>query len=439
MESTEEKYLRSQIDDPYRRNNAPNSYKNRQFNGYRVATDQYTGEKVFYSCTGADSAKGAPRHFTTQTTSNVDHIQPIDVINKRYAGRMSAEDLKRIANSDYNLALTNEALNKAKNGSTNFQYLQEQFKKGTPENLTTTVNMLSLQVNADVHIKIEAESTIARRNIESKLQSQQAKEAIEIAGTKATDSVHVGASAAMVSLTVSSLNNICYVASGKKDLKSALRDVGSDTANSAVSEIGLDATKKIISRIVEKTDAKQLAAITKRQLPTDEIALAAMVAGSVSRYLDGEMSGEDCVIEILLNGAGTYAYQLGAIVGGPIGAVVASVIVTQIANTIVAYRQEKKISAARDAEVNSILHEAMAEIVCQRNEIKEYFDKETKRWDDAIDEGFALILSSAFEQNSYGIAVGLNTILSLFNEKVYYENLEEFDKDFLNPESTLIL
>ncbi len=439
MESSEEKYLRSQIDDTYRRNNAPNSYKNRQFNGYRVATDQYTGKKVYYSWKGANSAKGAPRHFTTQTTSNVDHIQPIDVVNKHYASRMSAEDMKRIANSDYNLALTNEALNKAKSGSTNFQYLQEQFKKGTPEDITTTVNMLSLQVNADVHIKIEAESTIARRSIESKLQSQQIKEAVETAGTKATDSIHVGASAAMVSLTVSSLNNICYVASGKKDLESALRDVGSDTANSAVSAMGLDATQKIISRIAEKTDAKQLAAITKQQLPVAEIALATMVAGSVSRYLDGEISGEDCVIEILLNGAGTYAYQLGALVGGPVGAVVASVIVTQIANTIVEYRQIKKIAAAKDAEVNTILRDAMAEIVNQRNEIKEYFDKEGKRWDDTIDNGFALILSSALEQNSTGITSGLNMILSLFNTHAYYQNLEEFDEDFFNPESTVIL
>ena len=121
MDTSEKKYTRSQLDNPYRRNTAPNSFKNRQFNGYRVATDQYTGKKIYYSRVGADSSKGAPRHFTTQTTSNVDHIQPIDVFNKRYSSQLSAEDARRILNSDCNLALTNEALNKAKNNSTNFQ------------------------------------------------------------------------------------------------------------------------------------------------------------------------------------------------------------------------------------------------------------------------------------------------------------------------------
>lgn len=426
MDTSGKKYTRSQLDNPYRRNTAPNSFKNRQFNGYRVATDQYTGKKIYYSRVGADSAKGAPRHFTTQTTSNVDHIQPIDVFNKRYSSQLSAEDARRILNSDCNLALTNEALNKAKNNSTNFQYLREQFKQGTPEDITTTYNMLSAQLGADVNIKIEVESTKIRRNLQSNMQSKSMKNLIEAVGANTTKSIQTGVSAAMVSLTVSSLNNLSYVASGKKDIKSALRDISSDTANSAVSAAGLDATQKIISGIADKAGAKQLASITKQQLPVAEIALANMVIGSVSRYLDGEISGEDCVIEILLNGAGTYAYQLGMLIGGPAGAVVTSVVVTQIANTIVEYRQMKKIAAAREAEINNVLREAMHEIICQRTAIKAYFDAERHRWDDAIDNGFALILSSALDQNSDGITDGLNMILALFNQQVLFPTTESF-------------
>ena len=132
------------------------------------------------------------------------------------------------------------------------------------------------------------------------------------------------------------------------------------------------------------------------------------------------------MIEILLNGAGTYAYQLGMLIGGPAGAVVTSVVVTQIANTIVEYRQMKKIAAAREAEINNVLHEAMHEIIRQRTVLKDYFDEERHRWDDAIDNGFAIILSSALEQNSNGIADGLNMILALFDQQVLFPTTESF-------------
>lgn len=438
MDERQEKYTRSQLDNPYRRNTAPDSFKNRQFNGYRVTTDKYTGEKIYYSSTGVNSAKDAARHYTTKTTANVDHIQPIDVFNERYAGKLSAEDARRIVNSDYNLALTNEALNKAKGGSTNAQYLYKQFRDGTPENITTSINMLSSQVEADVHIEIEVEITKFRRQLEAKTQSQNAKRLIETTGKATSETIHTGASAALVSLTVSGLNNLAYIASGKKDLKSALRDVGRDTANSAVSAAGMDATQKIISGIADKAGAKPLATITKQQLPIAEIALANMIAGSVSRYLDGEISGEDCVIEIFLNGAGTYAYQLGMLLGGPAGAIATSVVVTQIANVIVEYRQMKKITEAREAEINNVLREAMSEIVSQRTALKEYFEAEKKRWDDTIDYGFSVILSSALEWDPSGITDGLNMILSLFDQQVLFPTTEGFVQALYSDEPIIL-
>ena len=438
MNAQDGKYTRFQLDNPYRRNTAPDSFKNRQFKGYRVTTDRYTGKKIYYSSTGASSSKGSPRHYTTKTTANVDHIQPIDVFNERYSGKLSIEDARRIINSDYNLALTNEALNKAKGGSTNAQYLYNQFKKGTPEDVVTSINMLSTQVEADIHIKIEAEGTILRRKLTEKTSSQHGKALIETTGETVSGAIHAGTSAALVSLTVSGLNNLAYVASGKKDLKSALHDVGSDTANSAISAAGMDATQKIISGIADTAGAKQLSAITQQQLPIAEIALANMIAGSVSRYLDGEISGEDCVIEILLNGAGTYAYQLGLLIGGPAAAVISSVVITQIANTIVEYRQMKKIAAAREAEINNVLREAMSEIVYQRAVLKEYFETEKKRWDDSIDHGFALILSSALEQNPAGITDGLNMILALFDQQVLFPTTESFVQALYSDEPIIL-
>ena len=151
-----------------------------------------------------------------------------------------------------------------------------------------------------------------------------------------------------------------------------------------------------------------------------------MTFHTVEQYLDGNLSAEECVLQIISNGAGTYAYQLGLLIGGPAGAIVTSIVVTQITNAIAEYQQMKRIAAAREAEVNNVLRDAMSEIAYQRTALREYFETEKKWWDDSIDRGFALILSSALEQDSNGITEGLNTVLSRFDQQVLFPTTESF-------------
>ncbi len=67
-----------------------------------------------------------------------------------------------------------------------------------------------------------------------------------------------------------------------------------------------------------------------------------MTINSIKKYLDGNISAEDCVVQIIQNGTGAIACQLGAAIGGgPAGAVVASIVMTQITTAVEEYRQEK--------------------------------------------------------------------------------------------------
>lgn len=426
---------RAQIDSPYQRNIGRNSYKNRYFDGKRSVKDEYTGKPIYYSDRGQSAGKDAGRHYTTATTANTDHIQPVDVLIQRYGGEISAEDLRRIANSDYNLAMTNEQLNKAKGNQTNIQYLHSQLQHGTPENLTTSANMIAAQISADVHVGIDVGATKIRNAVDAHISSDAIQQTSRMVGEKTVSAAHAGASTAMITLTVSGLNNLAYVASGKKDLDTALRDVASDTANSFVSGAGLSITQEIIREAAQKSGAEALKKVAAQELPIAELALAAMVAGSVTRYINGEISGEDCAVEILLNGAGSLAYQLGFAFGGPVGAVVASIVMTQMTNTILEYRQEKKIQKERVAEIDAVLSQAIFEISRQKDDLVSYAKAELKHWDDTISSGFDTILQSAVNQDITGITQGLNTILALFNSQVIYPTLEDFERDFYNPDA----
>lgn len=419
---------RSQVDNPYKRNIAPNSYKNRKFSGKRITTDEYTGKKLYYSANGIGKGRNDSRHYTTNTASNVDHITPIDVLIKRYSDKVPVDDLCVIANSDYNLAVTNEAINKQKGGLTNLEYLLEQLEKGTPEDAETTLRMLAAQLRSETRIGADV-TKIQIRNLMSKAGST-VLDTVDTVNKVMAPALEVGKAAALVSLTVSGLNNLAYVASEKKDLNSALKDVASDTASSFVSGTGLTIAQEILSNIAHGVGTEQIAGFVSNGIPTAQIAAAVMTARCVKQYLDGHLSGEDCALQILANGVGTIAYQLGAMAGGPAGAIIASVVVTQITNTILEYQQEKKIIKARDAEISHVLSCAASEIRHQRDLLERYTKEELKRWDDTINVGFDLLLQSTVKQDVSGVSQGLEIILSLFNTHVLYPSLEKFDQDF---------
>ena len=209
------------------------------------------------------------------------------------------------------------------------------------------------------------------------------------------------------------MHNLADLASGEKDLEAALKNVALDTASSFVGGTGLKMTQDVVAGAANIIGADHIAKFVAGGFPVAEAAAAAMTARSVIQYLDGEISGEDCAVQILVRGTGILAYQLGTIIGGLAGAVVASIITTQITNTILEYRQEKKISQARDAEISHVLSHTIFEIAHQRDLLESYVEGELKRWDDTISAGFEIILRSAANQDTSGISQGLNTILAL--------------------------
>ena len=252
--------------------------------------------------------------------------------------------------------------------------------------------------------------------------------------------IEAGESAALVAFTVSGLNNITMVASGQKKAKDAIKDVITDTTASFGSAAGIEMTQEITVRFAQKLSAEQIANFATQQLPVSEIALAAMIFTAIKNYLDGSISAEDCAFQLIANGAGTIAYQLGATLtaGCPVGGIIASWVMAHVTSAIMKYRQEQKIQIARAAEIDHLLSCAKAEIARQQDYVKDYFVAEKKRWDDTIDNGFAVILSSALKQDSNGITNGLNMILSLFGKQVLFPTTESFVQALYSDEPIIL-
>lgn len=430
---------RQDIDDFARRNTNEDSYKNRVFNGRRTTLDEYTGKKLYYSSKGQTATVNQTRHFTTKTTANVDHVIPIDQIKDKYKGKVSKEQLKRIANSDYNLAVTSEALNKSKSNMSNHEYLYKQLKSGKPENITTTYNMLQKEIVANATTYVDINVTKVSEKVGDILNTDKktlSKVTTKV-GTTSSSIINSGTAAAVMSLTVSSINNLTLVATGEKSVKSAMKDVAQDTTGSFISAAGLDLTQYTIADIAMNCKNTDLARIFSKDLPITEISTMIMVGNSVIKFINDEISTEECVTEILMNGVGVIAYQLGMLSGGPAGAIIASVVCSQVCKVITDYKNIQKLSDERLEKVSTLAAQALVEMEHQRDVLKEMIDMKYSQWNQMLDDGFEAIFKSTLNNDSQGIATGLNTILGIIDENVTFSTQEEFDSFFDNENSVL--
>lgn len=405
---------RKDVDDFARRNTKDDSYKNRLFDGKRTTTDEYTGKKLYYSSKG---------HFSTKTTANIDHIVPIDQMIKEYSTHLSPAEIKDITNSDYNLAATAESLNKAKSNMSNHEYLYKQFTKGKYEDLLTSYNMLEKEFTANAAIS----TNVAVRRVGNTFGMNKTFSA-EI-GNASGNIAAAGSSTAVVTLTMSSIKNLAMVATGKKTIKEATQDVAKDGATGFVSAAGIQLAQETVKKLAS---SQILGSATKFIPGVSQIATIAMVGNSVMKFAEGEMTSEECAIDILMNGVGGLTIALAPITGGAsiVATIVAGAIIQTINTVVSAYKEGKRLDIKRDSEFRRIVAEASIALESQRRRLEQLKLAEQTKFKMACDKGFEQIFLSSLNNDADGIAQGLNCILSNFNEVCQFKTLAEFNDFF---------
>lgn len=137
-------------------------YKDRKTIGHSTVQDEYTGKTNLY-----DSKKNRPNNATDEKYANLaetDHIVPLKQMHEslKHNYALDDNDIKNIANCDYNFAMTAAAINdgRGKGAKTNQEFIKEQEKKGTPVDKITKENMLRLQKEAEKAINDQVNRTV---------------------------------------------------------------------------------------------------------------------------------------------------------------------------------------------------------------------------------------------------------------------------------------
>ncbi len=438
---------RSDLDNPYMRNLSKDSYKNRHFDGRRTAIDEYSGEKVYYSEKGKNNTSGI-RHYKTDKTANVDHIQPIAKIKKRYkkdieAGKLTKGQVKKMTNSDYNLAVTSESRNKIKSDKSNIEYLLEQIKNRNPENFNTSFNMIQKQLSSSVAMNAEATGYKISNKINGKSsefdKTKIRKIKAENITSKTAHAMGAGTEAAFMTATVSTVNNFVLVATKEKSIKQASKDIAVDIGESFASGAGLDLLQSLTREHTKNSNNEFIKNVLSKDLPIKEISSSIMIGNSVIRYINDDISAEECVTEIVLNGLGSIAYTMGMALGGPAGAIISTIVIGQINRIVIEYQNMNKLTQEKERRISALKNRGLTEILNQRTYFKNIVESEIGYWDETIQSGFDEMLSSACEDtyNFQGITNGLDKILSVFSEEVRFKTPDDFRKQLKKPFLTL--
>ncbi len=155
--STQE-YVRSNLED----SSAMNDYKEKQRHGEKKIKDEYTGKDNLYV-----SQNNMPDNYNDDThrkQAQPDHIVPLKQLHEQYKHNYALDDsdLKRIANSESNLAITSAEINQVKRDMTNKQYIEWMDEHGKPLDENTKKIMLQKQKEATKSIESDVNKTVAK-------------------------------------------------------------------------------------------------------------------------------------------------------------------------------------------------------------------------------------------------------------------------------------
>lgn len=386
--------------------------------------DDYRGGRIF---------KDNDCH-PSSTTGDNDHITPIDVVKKKYPG-LSEEEHRKLANNRHNFAMTNSKLNRSKKNLENHEYLIRQAKKGKPEDLNTTKNMLLKEVDSKTVMFAEAMPMYGSKFAVG------AKDALSFDG-------------AGVMVMAQATTNLIQVATGEKNVEDAAKDVTMFAVNVAIT----GGTTRVISDIANSMITNSSNEVLQNLLSSQNqivqvVAIANLVGDSMISLVEGNITPDQFFIEIYEKGASMALTELGKLVVKTGGAAAPAAIATLTAMmvTFACIQVHQKVSEILDkaeAErkawgkkyraLNQLAIEAKAEIQYQKESLEKQVYSQFDNWDKEFAKGFNKILTAALEENNAeGIADGLDDILRVFGKKVRFDSYDEFEAVFFDEDFVL--
>ena len=425
----------------------PDAHKaaiDRAFASGETVKDPYTGAELVKKQTDAKMQFGTDWQ---NHAAEADHIDPLSQIAKRTKKHrfLTANDQKEIGNADDNFQVLSRKLNQnstevGKGGLTQQEWADDPIRmEGVANNIESGESIDS------VITRIRERGKTAERRNDRRFRARNFKNAV----STAHEAGKAGAkNAGVTTATMSSILNIIAVIKGEKTAEDAVEDTLKDSGKAALSGYVMGGGLTTLYQSLSGSSSRFIQALTESNVPGKIITTVIVTGSTLKRYGNGEITTQECLIELGekgLNFATTgYSMAVGQalipipIVGAAVGALVGSMLTSNYYNQLVTTLQTKELEHQERLRIIAECERASKEARAFREELESYLQSYFKDYQDCFDEALSMIHNSFKTGDADGVIAGANQITRQLGGNVYYNNMSEF-KDYLFDDSTDIL
>lgn len=251
---------------------------------------------------------------------------------------------------------------------------------------------------------------------------------------------------ALIGGCISLVQNGLSAAQSDKKLANAVQCVAVDTAKAAGLGYATASAGAAIKGIMQQSSGKAIQTLAKTSAPTLVVNVCLSLAGSINRYVRGEISEAELLIEVGEKGAGMLSGGMmaalgqlaipvpfvGAAIGGMIGYTLSSIFYQSALDAAQGAEQSREMLIHTQA----IEKAARARIAEEQSRLDAFVRSEIPQLQQATQVLFFSLNSE--NTNSDIISIQINQFATLLGKQLEFKSMKEFD-DFMSTDRPLSL
>lgn len=416
----------------------------RAFSSGETVRDPYTGAEL------VRKQRDAKIQFGTEWQNHAaeaDHIDPLSQIAKRTEKNpfLSKEDIKEIGNDPDNFQVMSRKLNQTskttgKGGSTQREWAEDATRMDGVAEIIESGESIDTVTNRIKNTGKAAEKRNDKRAL---------KRSVKNAASTAHEAGKMTAkNAGVTTVTMSGILNIITVIKGEKTVEEAVADTVVDTGKAVVTGYAMGGGLTTISQLLSGSNSKFVQALTESNIPGKVITAVIVTGDTLKRYGNGEISTEECLLELGEKGLGMltsgYSMAIGQalipipVVGGAVGALVGSMLTSKYYQELVMQLKTREFEHKERLRIIAECERAAEEARQYREELLQYLNEYFTDYQDCFDNALSIIHESFRAGDADGIIEGANQITRKLGGHVDYSNVNGF-REYLLSDSIDVL
>jgi len=396
--------------------------------------DPYTGDRLVLTKKEAKLLYGEE---WTKHLAETDHIKPLEKIYEETKNNpwLSTENVKSIGNDSKNTKVVSRKNNNAKRSMTNKEFVDaREYRAKTGNDFTKEQEKRILKDGRQA--EIYTRSSEAGMTVKNMVQT----------GCEA--GLDGAKNAGITALTMSGIMNTVAVFRGEKDAEEAISDTIETGGKAAVTAFVMDDGLVTISHSLSAFSSKLSQLLAKTNVPGKVMTAIMTFGDTLKQYGNGEISTQQCLIELGEKGLGLatvgYSAMVGQalipipIVGSAVGALLGSLMTSGLYHGLINALQADDLEHQERLRIIAECREAAEQARAFRAELESYLENYFKEYRDCFDEALSE-MNFAFQiGDSEGVIAGANQITRKLGGQIHYETIDQF-KNFLNDNSIDVL